>query len=119
MSAKILVVEDNEGAREMLCLMLRGSGFKVVEAVNGEAGFNKAKDERPDLIITDLSMPILDGVDMIKLIRKSSDFDAVPIVALTAYQGEMINQAIKAGADRALQKPIDMDYLINTIEHLV
>jgi CheY-like chemotaxis protein len=119
MSHKILVVEDNEGAREILCVLLRDSGFKVVEAGNGEVGFNKAKDERPDLIITDLSMPVLDGVDMIKLIRKSSDLDEVPILALRAFNGEMINKAIKAGADRALQKPIDLDYLLNAIERLV
>lgn len=119
MSSKILVVEDNESAREMLCEFLRSNGFKVVHAENGRAGYDKAKDERPDLIITDLCMPILDGIDMIKLIRNHSDFDKVPILALTAFKGELSNQAIKAGADRALQKPIDFDYFVNAIERLV
>jgi DNA-binding response OmpR family regulator len=119
MSSKILVVEDNESAREMLCALLRSNGFKVIDAENGQAGYDKAKDEHPDLIITDLRMPILDGIDLIKLLRKQSDFDGVPILALTAFRGELPTQAIKAGADRALQKPIDFDYFVNAIEHLV
>ncbi|HVG19440.1 MAG TPA: response regulator [Blastocatellia bacterium] len=119
MSSKVLVVEDNESAREMLCALLRSNGFKVVHAENGRAGYDKAKDERPDLIITDLCMPILDGIDMIKLIRKHADFANVPILALTAFKGELMTRAIKAGADRALQKPIDFDYFVNAIERLV
>lgn len=119
MSSKVLVVEDNESAREMLCTLLRNNGFKVVYAENGRAGYDKAKNERPDLIITDLCMPVLDGIDMIKLLRNHSDFASIPILALTAFKGELMTKAIKAGADRALQKPIDFDYFVNAIERLV
>ena len=117
--SKILIVEDNQGAREMLSAILRGNGFKVVEAEDGQSGLAKAKNERPDLIITDICMPKLGGIDMIKHLRSHSDFTNVPILALTAYTGELLTEAIRAGADRALQKPIDFDYFFSTIERLV
>ena len=109
---KVLVVEDNSDARGLLKAILEHEHLQVVEAADGVEGLEQAKAESPDLIITDLSMPRLNGQDMIKRLRGSPEHKHVPILAITAHGIERAMEAIKAGASRALARPIENHLLL-------
>src|SRR5205085_2195682 len=109
---KILVVDDSSDTREMMTKLLEIESFNVVTAEDGRAGFDAAKAERPDMIITDINMPNLNGIEMIRLLRAEVEFVSVPIMAITAYGQSVAKEAIDAGADHAATKPIDFDSLI-------
>jgi CheY-like chemotaxis protein len=116
---KILVVDDSKDTREMMAKLLELEKFSVVTAQDGRAGLNVAEAERPDLIITDINMPNLDGIQMITLLRKHNAFKCVPILAITAYGTDIAMEAVNAGADRALTKPVEFDSLMDWIRHLL
>jgi CheY-like chemotaxis protein len=117
--SKILIVEDNPDGREVLAAILEFEGFDVVTAEDGYQGILQALMERPDLIITDLNMPLLDGIQMINRLRSRPEFAALPIIAVTAYTEGMVQWALKAGADRAVRKPIDFDPLVDAVKTLL
>ena len=119
MSKKILVVEDNPDARDLLESILRLERFDVVEAADGVQGLEQARRESPDLIITDLSMPRLTGVEMIQRLRATSEFKTVPILAITSHGMKEALGAIKAGADRALARPVENHLLIAFVSDLL
>jgi CheY-like chemotaxis protein len=116
---KILVVEDNEDSREMLVTLLSLEDFKVVGAQDGREGLALARTECPHLIITDVNMPNLNGLELIRMLRADPQFACVPILALTAYTDGADLQAIDAGADKALAKPINYELLIAAINQLL
>lgn len=116
---KILVVDDSSDTREMMTKLLEIESFNVVTAEDGRAGFDAAMAERPDMIITDINMPNLNGIEMIRLLRAEVEFVSVPIMAITAYGQSVAKEAIDAGADRAATKPIDFDSLIRGIRQLL
>lgn len=119
MAEKILVVDDSDDTREMMAKLLELEAFTVITAEDGRAGLQAAEAERPDLIITDINMPNINGIEMIKMLRGRSDFVDVPIMAITAYGNNVAAEAIKAGADRASTKPIEFDTLIGGIRELL
>lgn len=119
MPKKILVVEDNIDTRQMLHHYLTQAEFTVVVAVDGRDGLYMVGAERPDLIITDINMPEIDGIGMIKNLRTQSEFKDLPIIALTAYGVDERDEAIRAGANRALDKPTDLDALVIDVEELL
>jgi two-component system chemotaxis response regulator CheY len=119
MSKKILIVEDNLDMREVMHLYLTGEGFTVVTACDGREGLYMAKAERPDLIITDLNMPQLDGITMIKELRRLPEFKKLPILVFTAFGLEDRDNAIRGGADRAVDKPAHFESLIDDIHELL
>ena len=119
MSKKILVVEDNPDARELLESILRLERFNVVQAADGVQGLEQARRESPDLIITDLSMPRLTGVEMIQRLRATTEFKKVPILAITSHGMREALGAIKAGADRALARPVENHLLIAFVSDLL
>jgi DNA-binding response OmpR family regulator len=119
MPAKILVIEDHPDTSQVITLLLGIEGITVITAADGYEGLRKANAERPDLIITDLMMPNLDGVDMIKLLRNQPEFAKVPVLGLTAYAEEMASKAIEAGADMVLVKFEDFHTLIDTVKALL
>jgi CheY-like chemotaxis protein len=119
MSKKILVVEDNLDTRELLHLYLTGEGFTVITASDGREGLYLAKVERPDLILTDLNMPHLDGITMVKDLRSQPQFKDLPILVFTAFGQEDRDNAIRAGADRAVDKPVHFESLIDVIHELL
>jgi CheY-like chemotaxis protein len=119
MSAKVLIVEDNPDAREMLSFILRYEGYKVVTARDGSEGINQVKDACPDLIISDLEMPNLDGIEMVKTLRHLPEYKKVPILILSAYDNDSLNQAIQVGANQAMRKPIEIDSLVSTVKGLL
>ncbi len=116
---KILLVDDNAYIRDVLSRLLELQNFKVVTAEDGRAGIEASEGETPDLIITDIEMPRLDGVGMIKALRSQPKFNRVPILAITAYGHWAEARAIEAGADRAMVKPIEPDLLFECIEQLL
>ena len=119
MPNKILVVDDNLDTRELTHLHLTTEGFTVVVASDGREGLYLAGVERPDLIITDISMPGLDGVELVKQVRQQSELENVPILVLTAMGKEEIDQAIRAGANRAMNKPVLLDALADDVREML
>lgn len=118
--AKILLVEDNEMNRDMLSRRLKKKGFEVEIAVDGQEGVDKAKSISPDLILMDLSLPVLDGWGATKAIKANPETSSIPIIALTAHAmaGDR-EKAMEAGADEYDTKPIDLKRLISKINSFI
>jgi len=112
MPTKILVVDDTPDARELMASILGLEQFEVVMAADGVEGIELARSESPDLIITDLTMPRLPGLEMIHRLREMPEFKTVPILAVTSTGMERAVEAIKAGANRALARPIENHLLL-------
>ena len=119
MTEKILVVDDSDDTRRMMTRLLELESFDVVTAEDGRLGFDTAKAERPDIILTDINMPNLNGIDLIRLLRGEPDLRGVPIMAITAYGQSVAREAIDAGANDAATKPIHFDTLIRGIRRLL
>ena len=114
---KILVVEDNQINMYLSCRILKSSGYEVIEARTGEEGVELAIKERPDLIIMDIQLPGIDGLETTKRIRKSKANGEVPIIALTSYAmaGDR-KKALKAGCTGYIEKPINPETFMNEIK---
>lgn len=114
---KILLVEDNEMNRDMLSRRLERRGYEIVVAVDGLQGVAMANAENPDLILMDMSLPIMDGWEATKNIKANQSTQSIPIIALTAHamSGDR-EQALKAGCDDYDTKPIDLSRLLTKIE---
>lgn len=119
MPHKILVVDDSDDTREMMAKLLELEAFTVVTAEDGSVGLRIADAELPDLIITDINMPNLNGIEMIKQLRKREEFGTVPIMAITAYGNGVAKEALEAGADRAATKPVQFNALLVEIRELL
>jgi CheY-like chemotaxis protein len=116
---KILIVEDTEDTRNYMESVLELEGFDVVVAKDGLEGLEQASLELPDLIITDISMPQLDGFQMIQQIRACPKQKDVPILAITSYGMDKAMEAIKGGADRALSRPVENHLLVAFVSDLL
>lgn len=116
MGKKVLVVEDHHDTSFLLCRLLKMEGYEVEHAIDGIVGFSTATNDHPDLIVTDIQMPRMDGIEMIKRIRESRPISRTPIIVMSAYGKRLINDAIEAGADAFVEKPIDLDNLLATIK---
>ncbi len=112
----ILVVDDQEANRELLHALLGSRGYGVIEARDGLEAVKIAKSERPDLILMDLSMPVMDGFEAVRLLREVPEVREVPIIACTAHDTRShCVQAIGVGFNDFLPKPIDftqLDYML-------
>ena len=117
--AKILLVDDNPDVLGLVASMLTISGFNVITAGDGLLGLEIAEAELPDLIITDISMPRMDGIQMISRLRDQSQFSKVPILVISAYGSAMTGDALRAGANEAMHKPLDFDSFISHINNLL
>jgi len=116
----ILVVEDFEDNRFMMRRLLEMSGYRVVEAVNGEQAVEAAERERPDLILMDLSLPKLDGLAATRRIRQQPGAKRVPIVAVSAHDTTDFHaDALAAGCNEYVTKPIDFDQLEELLTRLL
>jgi two-component system cell cycle response regulator DivK len=118
--AKILLVEDNEMNRDMLSRRLERKGFDVAMAVDGAAGVELARGGQPDLILMDMSLPVLDGWEATRRIKADPTTAAIPIIALTAHAmpGDR-EKALDAGCDDYDIKPIDLPRLLEKIQALL
>jgi CheY-like chemotaxis protein len=117
MKKKILVVEDNDSNRYLIRFILEQSGYDVIEAKNGVTGVEMAIRERPDLIIMDIQLPDMNGLDATRRIRASEADGGIPIVALTSYAmvGDREN-ALAAGCTGYIEKPIDAETFVREVE---
>ena len=117
---KLLVVEDNEMNRDMLSRRLRSRGYEVIVAVDGKDGLLQARSGKPDLILMDMSLPVLDGWEVTKRIKSTSETSSIPVIALTAHAmaGDK-EKALEAGCDDYDTKPIDLPRLLEKIRSLL
>jgi two-component system, cell cycle response regulator DivK len=118
--AKVLLVEDNEMNRDMLSRRLIRRGYEVVFAVDGQQGVDMARSENPDIILMDMSLPVLDGWEATKRVKSDAATRGVPVIGLTAHamSGDR-EKAIEAGCDDYDTKPVELDRLIEKIERLL
>lgn len=116
----VLVVDDNPDLRFYVSGILRDSGFAVLLARNGEEGFAVAKNRRPDLIVTDLMMPLVSGLDLIRMIRENEELKGTPVILLTAKADEDTRiEGVERGADAYLSKPFNDRELLAEVRNLV
>ncbi len=118
--AKILLVEDNEMNRDMLSRRLERRGYEVVIAVDGQQGVDLAQSTRPDLILMDMSLPVIDGWEATRQLKAKDEMKDTPIIALTAHamSGDR-EKALEAGCDDYDTKPIELPRLLGKIEALL
>ena len=119
-NASILLVEDTEDNRFMMRRLLEMAGYSVIEATNGEEAVRLAESEHPDLILMDLSLPIIDGLAATRAIRQLEGLKQVPIVAVSAHaSSDFQAEALAAGCDSYTTKPIDFSELEQLIARLL
>jgi CheY-like chemotaxis protein len=117
---KILLVEDNEMNRDMLSRRLERRGYQIVMAVDGSQGVDMATSESPDLILMDMSLPVMDGWEATRRIKAEPGTQSIPVIALTAHAmaGDR-EKAVEAGCDDYDTKPIELPRLLGKIETLL
>ncbi len=116
----VLLVEDNEDNLVVYRTILEHVGYRVVEARDGEEGVLRARQERPDLILMDISIPKIDGWEATQRLKSDSETDSIPIIALTAHALEEDRQkALQAGCDGYLAKPVEPRRVVQEVERFV
>jgi tubulin-specific chaperone A len=116
---KILIVEDTEETCDILTILLELKGYEVVVARDGVRGLEQVRAQRPDLIITDIQMPYMDGSAMIRKLRRLPTYRDLPILAITAHGKERAEDAIRAGASWAMVHPIEDESLLPLVRALL
>lgn len=117
MSKLVLTVDDSKTIRDMVSFTLKGAGFEVIEAEDGQIALSVVKGKIPDLIITDLNMPNMDGITLIKNLRAIPQYKATPILMLTTEQtDDKKAEGRSAGATGWIVKPFDPDKLIQVVQ---
>ena len=119
MGKRVLVVEDHHDTSFALCKLLKLSGYDVEHAIDGVAGFKTAQNDHPDLIVTDVQMPRMNGIEMIRWIRGDESLKRVPILVMSAYGKRVIDDALAAGADGHIEKPVDTDKFLEAIRRFL
>jgi CheY-like chemotaxis protein len=118
--AKILLVEDNEMNRDMLARRLQRRGYEVVLAEDGEKAVAMSRSEQPDLILMDLSLPVMDGWEATRTIKADASTTEIPVIALTAHALESDRtKALETGCDDFATKPVDITSLLEQMEALL
>jgi two-component system cell cycle response regulator DivK len=120
MAARILIIEDNKANLELAEYLLKASGYATLAARDGEEGVRAARKELPDLIICDLQMPIMDGYEVVRQLKKDPQLRSIPVIAVTALSmpGDRGN-VLAAGFDGYLSKPIEPEIFVRTVEGFV
>ena len=118
--AKILLVEDNEMNRDMLSRRLARKGYEVAIAIDGQQGIEMARSETPDLILMDMSLPVVDGWEATRQLKSAPETQSIPVIALTAHAmaGDR-EKAVEAGCNDYDIKPIELPRLLGKIEALL
>lgn len=111
MTKKVLIVEDYEDAREFMKFLLETYGYQVIEAADGIEAVDRAKQQHPDLVLMDISLPVVDGLTATRAIREFDKKANIPIIAVTAFGKNYYKRAIEAGCNGLIDKPIDFDVL--------
>ncbi len=117
---RILLVEDNEMNRDMLSRRLERKGYEVLLALDGQQGVNMARAEQPDLVLMDMSLPVLDGWSATRQLKADDATKRIPVIALTAHaMASDRDAALEAGCDDYDTKPIELPRLLEKIERLL
>ena len=117
---KILAVDDSASMRQMVSFTLQGAGYEVVEACDGQDAFNKAKQGGVDLVLSDVNMPVMDGITLIKNLRTLPNYKFTPILMLTTESAaDKKSEGKAAGATGWIVKPFNPDQLLNTIKKVL
>ncbi len=117
---RVLLVEDNELNRDMLSRRLARRGFEVLIAVDGEEGIRMTREQRPDIVLLDMSLPVIDGLEAARQLKADADTHAIPLLALTAHAlTEDRERALAAGCDDFDTKPVDLPRLLEKMEALL
>jgi two-component system cell cycle response regulator DivK len=117
---KILLVEDNEMNRDMLSRRLKRRGYEVSIATDGQMAVGMARDQVPDLILMDMSLPVMDGWEATRALKSSADTSHIPVIALTAHaMSTDKDKALEAGCDDYDTKPVELSRLLGKIEALL
>lgn len=120
MAKMILAVDDSASLRQMVAFTLKGAGYGVVEAADGEDGLNKAKANKVDLVLTDQNMPKMDGLTLVKSLRGLAQYKSAPILMLTTEAGDDMKAKGKAaGATGWLVKPFDPKVLLEVVKKVI
>jgi two-component system cell cycle response regulator DivK len=119
MPKRVLIAEDYDDVRSMMKLFLEHQGCEVLEASDGFEAVEKAVSARPDLILMDLAMPVMDGIQATQAIRKHLELDDVPIIAVTGYADFYNERARDVGCNEVIQKPVDFGRLDPVIRRYV
>ena len=117
MAARILIIEDNKTNLELVDYLLKASGYETLTARDGEEGLRTAREEHPDLVICDLQMPVMDGYEVVREMKKDPLLRSIPIIAVTALSmpGDRSN-ILAAGFDGYLSKPIDPETFVRSVQ---
>jgi two-component system chemotaxis response regulator CheY len=117
---KILAVDDSPSVRQMVKLTLTGAGYDIIEAGNGAEGLSKAQGTAVDMVVTDLNMPVMNGLGLIRELRKLPTYRGVPILFLTTESDpELKQQAKAAGATGWITKPFQQDQLVAIVKKVL
>ncbi|MEO8647951.1 MAG: response regulator [Acidobacteriota bacterium] len=119
MGKKVLVVEDYADSREFLKYLLEDYGCDVIEASNGREAIEVVKEQAPDLVLMDVSMPVMDGLTAARRIREEKEFQTLPIIVLTADTEGVRSRVIDAGCNGLLHKPLNFDELKPVLRHFL
>jgi CheY-like chemotaxis protein len=115
----ILLVEDYPDTRALMQMLLESAGYAVTAKEDGAEALESLAESVPDLILTDLMMPRVSGIELIQRVRSNSKFAGTPIIAMTAYSSGPVDQAKAAGANAILKKPIDIETMSSTIKSVI
>jgi two-component system chemotaxis response regulator CheY len=120
MAKTVLSVDDSSSIRQMVAFTLKGAGYEVIEAADGQEGLEKAKMKTVDMVLTDQNMPRMDGLTLIKNLRAMPNYKTVPILMLTTESGDAMKQQGKAaGATGWLVKPFDPAKLLEVTKKVI
>ena len=120
MAKTILSVDDSSSIRQMVAFTLKGAGYEVIEAVDGQDGLDKAKAKTVDMVLTDQNMPRMDGLTLVKNLRAMPNYKSVPILMLTTESGDAMKaQGKEAGATGWLVKPFDPAKLLEVTKKVI
>jgi two-component system chemotaxis response regulator CheY len=120
MAKTILSVDDSNSIRQMVAFTLKGAGYEVIEAADGQEGLDKAKTKTVDLVLTDQNMPRMDGITLIKTLRAMPSYKSVPILMLTTESGDaMKSEGKAAGATGWIVKPFDPAKLLEVVKKVI
>ena len=120
MTKMILAVDDSASMRQMIAFTLRGAGYKVIEAIDGQDALDKANSHQFNLVLTDINMPRMDGLRLLELLRKLTHYQTIPILMLTTESSdEMKAKGRSAGATGWLVKPFNPTSLLDVIGKVI
>ena len=120
MTARILVVEDQPDNRQIIRDLLTSAGYQLIEAEDGEAGVRLAQEHRPDLILMDIQLPVLDGYEATRRIKADPELSAIPIIVVTSYALSGDDEKAKAaGCDAYVAKPFSPRHLLATVHRFL